>query len=248
MMHRLLIADPSGVLSTAIRKQLKNEFIIEFCADGEQALALLQKFDPDIFVVDLQLPVVDGLAVLRAMRGCGMDSRVIALTPLTDEYIIRELECLQVSMLLMSTSRLTSVIQHIRSLSQHLHQHMEAAWNAENEADRILTDLGFHLGTGTCCVTHAAVMYMYHNPGSYLTKCLYPDLAKHFGSTKTQIEKAIRDSISYAWEKGDRQIWKMYFPQGEKPSNEVFLGRISNVLLQKSRLKRPYEPEQMKAQ
>ncbi len=248
MMQRLLLADPSGVLSTAIRKQLKNEFIIEFCNDGEQALKLLKKFDPDILVVNLQLPVVDGLTVLRTLRGCGMDTKVIALTSLTDEYIVRELERLQVSMVLMNTSRLTSVISHIRSVSLQLEQSREIHWNPENEVDRILLDLSFRVGTGTCCVSRAAVLYMYHNPSCYLTKCLYPDLAKEFGGTKTQIEKAIRDSINYAWEHGDRQIWSMYFSNNEKPSNEVFLGRISHALRQKSRLKRPYTPCQLKAQ
>lgn len=248
MMQRLLLADPSGVLSTAIRKQLKNEFIIESCADGEQALKLLRKIDPDIFLVNLQLPLVDGLAVLRTLRGCGMDTKVIALTSLTNEYIMRELERLQVSMVLMNTSRLTSVISHIRSVSLQLEQSLQTQWDAESEADRILLDLSFRVGTGTCCVTHAAVLYMYHNLGCYLTKCLYPDLAKEFGGTKTQIEKAIRDSINYAWEHGDRQIWNMYFPQNEKPSNEVFLGRIAYALQQRSRLKRPYIPCQLKAQ
>ncbi len=248
MMYRLLLADPTGALSSAIRGQLKNEFIIESCCDGEQALTLLRKFDPDIFVVDLQLPVVDGVTVLRALRGCGMDTKVIALTPLTDEYIIRELELLQVSMVLMNTSRLSSVIQHIRCLTLQLEQSRESEWSAEHESGRILLDLNFRVGTGNCCVTHAAVLYMYHNPGCYLTKCLYPDLAKEFGGTKTQIEKAIRDSINHAWEHGDRQIWSMYFPQNEKPSNEVFLGRIAYALQQKSRLKKPYTPCQLKAQ
>jgi len=248
MMQRLLLADPSGVLSSAIRKQLKKEFIIESCSDGAQALTLLQKFDPDILVVNLHLPIVDGITVLRTLRGCGMDTKVIALTALTDEYIIRELELLQVSMVLMNTCRLTSVINHIRCLNQQIGQSREKVWNAENELDRILLDLSFRVGTGTCCVAHAAVMYMYHNSGCYLTKCLYPDLAKQFGSTKTQIEKAIRDSINYAWEHGDRQIWSMYFPQNEKPSNEVFLGRIAYALQKKVRLKRPYTQDQLMAQ
>jgi len=159
-----------------------------------------------------------------------------------------ELELLQVSMVLMNTCRLTSVINHIRCLNQQIGQSGEKVWNAENELDRILLDLSFRVGTGTCCVAHAAVMYMYHNSGCYLTKCLYPDLAKQFGSTKTQIEKAIRDSINYAWEHGDRQIWSMYFPQNEKPSNEVFLGRIAYALQKKVRLKRPYTQDQLMAQ
>lgn len=242
MMQRLLIADPTGIFSSAIKKQLKDEFIIRSCVDGEQTLKLLRDFDPDILLIDLQLPGVDGLTVLRTLRGCGMSAKVIALTSLTDVHILRELELLQVSMVLVKTSRLGAVLNSIRSLSSYLQQPEHPEWNVENELDRILIDLGFRVGTARYNLVHAAVLYMYHDPGCYLTKCLYPDLAKKFGGTKDRVEKAIRDSIKSAWQNGDRQIWNMYFAVEEAPSNEVFLGRISNALLQKNRLKKPFEP------
>lgn len=242
MMQRLLIADPTGVFGTAIKKQLNHEYIIETCKTGEKTLKLLQKFDPDILVIDLQLPGVDGLTVLRTLRGCGMTVKVIALTSLTDAHIMRELELLQVSMALMNTCRLGALINNIRSLSRYLQHPKDDEWNVQNDADRILLDLGFRMGTGHYRIVHAAVLYMYENPGCYLTKCLYPDIAKRFGGTKDRVEKAIRDSIKNAWENGDRQIWNMYFPENDALTNEVFLGRISNALLQKSRLKKPYEP------
>lgn len=241
-MQRLLIADPSGVFSTAIKKQLNNEFLIESCVDGEQTLRLLSDFDPDILLIDLQLPGIDGLTVLRTLRGCAMTAKVVALTSLTDAYILRELELLHISAVLIKTCRLGAVLNSIRGVGQYLLQPENNEWNVENEADRILLDLGFRVGTARYYIVHAAVLYIYHNPGCYMTKCLYPDIAKEFGGTKGQVEKAIRDSIAYAWENGDRQIWNVYFPGEGIPSNEVFLGRISNVLLQKSRIKKPYEP------
>ncbi len=239
MMQRLLIADPTVISSSAIKKQLKDEFNIASCETGDQVLRLLRDFDPDILLIDLQLPGVDGLTVLRTLRGCGLTTKVIALTSLSDEYILRELELLQVSVALMNTSRLGAVLNSIRSLSQPS-EHRQ--WNAENETDRILLDLGFRVGTARYYVMHAAVLYMYHNPGCYLTKCLYPDIAKQFDGTKLGVEKTIRDCIKYAWYNGDRRIWNMYFAVDEAPSNEVFLGRISNALLQRNRLKKPYEP------
>jgi CheY-like chemotaxis protein len=241
-MQRLLIADPTGIFSTAIKKQLKNEFLIESSVDGDRTLKLLRNFDPDILLIDLQLPGVDGFTVLRTLRGCGMTTSVIARTSLTDAHILSELESLQVSMALLTTSRLSSVLNSIRSLSRHLRDTGDVEWDAENETDRILLDLGFRVVTARYYTMRAAVLYMYNNPGCYLTKCLYPDIAKQFDGTKLSVEKTIRDCIKYAWENGDPQIWNMYFPQNEMPSNEVFLGRISAALLQKERHKKPYEP------
>ena len=80
-----------------------------------------------------------------------------------------------------------------------------------------------------------------------MTKTLYPALAKQFNGTSTKVEKAIRDGIKDAWINGNRQIWHLYFQTGLSeernscPSNEVFLARIANALVQKRRLKRPLD-------
>lgn len=246
VMKRLLIADATGMFSKPIAKQLNSEFVVKTCDNGDRALELIRKFDPDVLLIDLQLPNTDGLSVLRALRTAGLDTKVIATTVLADTYICAELTRLQVSNIYLKPCSLGSVIACIREVANEVGTRTEIRCE-ENELDRILLDLGFQMGRGRYLMTHAAVLYLYDHPNCFMTKSLYPALAKQFNGTGMQVEKAIRDAIKNAWENGNRQIWHLYFQLGATgkcgscPSNEVFLARIANALVQKRRLKKPLE-------
>lgn len=246
VIKRLLIADATGTLGKYIAKQLNNEFTLKICDDGDRALELIRKFDPDILLIDLQLPNTDGLSVLRAVRAAGFDTKVVAITGLSDAYICAELTRLQVANVYLKPCLLGAVISCIREIAKTEDIPTEDRC-VENETDRILLNLNFQMGRGRYQMVHAAVLYLYDNPYCSMTKCLYPALAKQFNGTTKQVEKAIRDAIKSAWENGSRQMWYLYFSPGAKeeqnscPSNEVFLARIANILIQKRRLKKPME-------
>lgn len=247
-MHRLLIADSGGMLGKTIEKQLRDLFLIETCDDGEQALDLIYRFEPDIILLDLQLPVIRGLDVLQMLRSVGLDTKVIAITTLTDDYICRALGELQVSNLFLKPCVVGTVTACICDISYQLHNGQQGDWCVENETDRILLTLGFRMGPARYAYVYDAVLCKYRDPAGYVTKCLYPKVAKHFGGTASQVEKAIRDAIKDAWKNGNRAVWQMYFPPDKDgeipcPSNEVFLARVANVLQQKTRQKRPYQPK-----
>lgn len=245
-MRRLLIANATGSLGTLVATQLRDRFDIELCDNGKRALELSREFQPDIILLDMQLPEIDGLAVLRSLRAAGVQSKVVVLSALLDAYICGELERLQVCNVFLKPCLLGSVLSCICEINVLLDNDVLEDWCTENEIDRILLDLGFRMGPVRYRCVHAAVMYKYNNPDGFVTKCLYPDLGKHFGSTPTQIEKSIRDAIKTAWQSGCVEIWQMYFCDAANhcPSNEQFLARIANILEQKTRIKKPYRLQQ----
>lgn len=65
-----------------------------------------------------------------------------------------------------------------------------------------------------------------------LTKDLYPYIAKAMGYEDWRaVEHSIRDVIAKAWEKGDRQIWELYFPGAETaPSNKRFIATMARFI------------------
>ena len=235
-MHKLLIADGTGNFVKPIMHQLKSEYSILACTDDQQVLSQIMQFDPDILLLDLQLSGTDGVAVLRAMRSAGMQTRVIAITPLSSQHILNELSLLDVSCVHLTTSRPNAVVNSIHQISERIDRGEETSvWDPAIEADKMLLDLGFCMGRGRYTVIHAAVLYVYRNPECFMTKCLYPDLASMFHTSITQIEKAIRDAIKYAWLQGSSTLWKLYLHQNfgvtnKSPSNEVFLAYAAHAL------------------
>ena len=69
----------------------------------------------------------------------------------------------------------------------------------------------------------------------FMTKGLYPEVAKRFGTTPSRAERAIRHAIESAWDRGDLDVLERYFGNTVsiskgKPTNSEFIARIANYL------------------
>ncbi len=63
------------------------------CSNGEEALAAVRRFRPEVIILNLHMPGMDGIAVARVLREEGLPSRVVILTSTLDEH--EALECLR---------------------------------------------------------------------------------------------------------------------------------------------------------
>ena len=88
---RVLIADDHPVVRQGLQVLLSVQDDIEVvgeAADGRQALALTADLDPDVILLDLKLPVMDGVAVLRELREAGLRTRALVLTSAADRELV----------------------------------------------------------------------------------------------------------------------------------------------------------------
>ena len=90
----------------------------------------------------------------------------------------------------------------------------------EEERVRILSDttylllrLGFQAQQIGYRYLREAVLVVCQDPETItsVTKLLYPEVAKRFDTTDKQVERAIRNSIETAWQKGKCEMWQEYF-------------------------------------
>ena len=68
-----------------------------------------------------------------------------------------------------------------------------------------------------------------------VTKVLYPEIAKRFGTTPSRVERAIRHAIEVAWDRGDLETLQKYFgytvnSAKGKPTNSEFIAMIADRL------------------
>ena len=88
---RVLIADDHPVVRQGLQVLLSVQEDIEVvgeAADGRQALAITAELDPDVILLDLKLPVMDGIAVLRELRDAGLRARALVLTSAADRELV----------------------------------------------------------------------------------------------------------------------------------------------------------------
>jgi two-component system chemotaxis response regulator CheB len=96
---RILIVDDSAVMRSLLRSVVCAEEGLEVAgtaADGESALSAIESLHPDLILLDVEMPVMDGLATLRQMRARGYRMPVIMCSSLTQrgaQVTIEALAC-----------------------------------------------------------------------------------------------------------------------------------------------------------
>jgi two-component system, NarL family, nitrate/nitrite response regulator NarL len=95
---RILLADDHPMISTAIEALLRGtQFeIVGMASTGAQALAKLEELDPDILLLDLQMPGGTGMDVLRQIRSKGSRIKIVLLTAAIDDASLLEAKSLRV--------------------------------------------------------------------------------------------------------------------------------------------------------
>jgi DNA-binding NarL/FixJ family response regulator len=90
----IVLADDHGIVREGIAAYCKSRpeiTIVAQCSDGEEALAVILAAKPDFAVLDLNMPRLGGLEVVRKLRVARASTKVIVLSISRDESIIREL-------------------------------------------------------------------------------------------------------------------------------------------------------------
>ncbi len=83
----VLIADDHPVVRQGLEVLLgvqDNLLVVGSAADGAEAVRLTAELRPDVLLLDLKLPVLDGIAVLRELRSAMLPTRTLVLTSATD--------------------------------------------------------------------------------------------------------------------------------------------------------------------
>ena len=90
-MIRVLLVDDQELVRTGLRGILRSRFgfdIVGECADGSEVIAAVESLRPDVVLMDVRMPVVDGVQATRELRSRDGSPPVLALTTFDDEEVL----------------------------------------------------------------------------------------------------------------------------------------------------------------
>ncbi len=117
---RILLADDHLIVRQGLKTLLEQEHhtVVAEAADGREAIQLAQKHHPDVAVMDLAMPLLNGLDATREIVKVSPETRTILLTMHTeDQYVVEALRA-GVRGYLLKTQAASDLIQAVREVSR----------------------------------------------------------------------------------------------------------------------------------
>lgn len=233
-MCNVLIADGAEAFCSALSEELRHKYRVHFCTGGREALESIHAFQPDVIILDLMLPEIDGFGLLQEARKNGMEPIVLATARFLSDYILTAAQMLGIDYLMQKPCEVRIVQDRLGELLRIKGKHGSSQFRESSSVSELLILL--HIPTHFKGFGYLidGIEQMIQSPQISVTKELYPAIANSHGTTAAQVERGIRNAIQAGWESGSEGQWKRYFPADgsgkiPRPSNGVFMSRISQI-------------------
>lgn len=269
MEHKLhiMIADSNGQNGYELKRFLENKTeigTVDVATDGIEACEMILSRRPDVVLLDVILPGLDGLGVLEKVnaqwKGDGRPA-FIYVTSISTQSLVECAVKLGASYFVLRPFQPESIYRRILQIKngatmnpcrQQQEKRIRYYYEAdnhrmdvvdeteellENDVTKIIRELGIpaHI-KGYQYIREGIIMAVKDmNMLNYITKLLYPSIAKKYRTTSSSVERAIRHAIEVAFSRGRIEILEDMFGYtvnaGKgKPTNSEFIALIADKL------------------
>ena len=122
-MKKVLIVDDSAFMRMLLKEKISNIAQTEIleAANGKEAIEIAKKQKPDLILLDIILPDIDGESVLRNLRNAGIKSKTIIITAVGQKQVIERCQKLGINGYIVKPfddTKITNLIKRTIDLSQ----------------------------------------------------------------------------------------------------------------------------------
>lgn len=258
----VLIADDNQeftkTLATYLEKQSDME-VIGIAKDGNEAIDMITNTMPDVVLLDVIMPHLDGLGVLEninmiksskkpicimlsavgqdkiTQRAIDLGAEYYVVKPFDIELLIKRIRDIKFYKSNQSNNFVSREVkpQYIEIPSQNA----KSEDNLEALVTNVIHEVGVPAHIKGYQYLREAIMMVVNDIDviNQITKSLYPKIAYKFNTTPSRVERAIRHAIEVAWGRGQQDAVESIFgytisASKGKPTNSEFIAMIADKL------------------
>ncbi len=223
--------------------------ILHKTTDGESVYDMVCEYKPDVLILDVFISNVDGIEIVEQIRGNQEldDIKIIFLSTVGSPRIINMAFNLGADYYIMKPyspdilrKRIVQLVKRkeAETVSEaNVVMYNMDEQNMENDVTEIIREIGIpaHI-KGYQYIREGIIMSIKDmNMLNYITKLLYPTIAKKYKTTSSSVERAIRHAIEVAWGRGKIEVIEELFgytvSAGKgKPTNSEFIALIADKM------------------
>lgn len=243
---RLLIADDNREFCDLLKEfivQQEDFNLIGIAYNGLEALEMIREGSPDVVVLDIIMPHLDGIGVLEKLLNESLRNKpkIIMLTAFGQESVTQKAVELGAHYYILKPFDFNILATRIRQLAQGVNVSEYINPLKPKNLDVAVTNIIHEMGVpahikGYHYLRDAILMVIDEvNLLGAVTKELYPMIAKKFHTTPSRVERAIRHAIELAWDRGNVDMMTKFFGytinlERGKPTNSEFIAMIADKL------------------
>lgn len=245
--QKIILADDSSEFGRTCSGVLRSYGFQVILApkDGAEVLSMVEKEAPDVVLIDVFMPHIDGLGVLKAIEAQNFAVRplVMFMSSVDNPRFEQEVLSAGADYYFIRPFNPDVLAERIKQMIGFPHSvgAVKSNQNAEPDLEVVISGIMHQIGVpahikGYQYLREAIILAINDNEMmNSVTKLLYPTVAKSFSTTSSRVERAIRHAIEVAWDRGDVDVLSSYFGytiQNErgKPTNSEFIAMISDKL------------------
>ncbi len=248
-MIKVLLIDDNRDFCELVKEYINSQEdmeVIGVANNGMEGLDLIESKGPDVVILDIIMPYLDGIGVLEELnkRGRDPEMKIIMLTAFGHQEVTQRIVDLGADYYILKPFDLEKLVDRIQQLMSPMSQggiDGPLPRRRGQDMDIRVTDIMHQIGVpahirGYMYLREAILMVIdkIELLGA-VTKELYPRVAEKYNTTPSRVERAIRHAIEVSWERGNiKAIYNIFgssvATESGKPTNSQFIAKIADKL------------------
>ncbi len=216
--------------------------IVSVVHNGLDGLNAIYHYQPDVVLLDIILPIKDGMEVLLELSNSGVTKRpaCVVLSSVSKEEVTQEAMLLGADYFILKPFEMNMLVKRLIHICEYRENNISCYNFNRFDINAFVDDMLYKLGIpgnlkGYSYLKNAILMcYKDKKAMDGLTKIVYPEIAKHFGTDCGCVERAIRHAITSSWTKGYSKKFNEIIGyrslENKKPTNGAFINAAINSI------------------